>query len=206
MNNKRIIFFILIIFIVGMLCGGVSASHTYHKGKYTFKVTDKQYDRIQYVKKHKHDENLKKDASFKIKLKKKVTVKIPVYKNKKVKKTKWQYKYIKTYHYNQNNYDYRTYSIPLKYYKSPWKYDGGYHTTYDGFAIFKKKVKYYDTVKVKSGYKKVKMNVYAIVSTYAGGHYDEDSDSFVYDYYPQVQFIGIKKGYATQYLTGHYRL
>ena len=53
-NKKLIITLILVIFIVGMTAGCVSASHTYHKKGYKFTVSNKQYKKIKYVKKHKY--------------------------------------------------------------------------------------------------------------------------------------------------------
>ena len=41
--------------------------HYFKKGKYSFKVTESQYKRIQYVKNHKHDNYLSRYADFKVK-------------------------------------------------------------------------------------------------------------------------------------------
>ena len=44
-----------------------STGHYIKKAGYTFKVTNSQYKRIQYVKNHKHDQYLSKYANFKVK-------------------------------------------------------------------------------------------------------------------------------------------
>lgn len=52
MNKKKIlILVILTIFIVGMVMGAASASHTFKKGKYKAKVSDKTYKQIKNGKK-----------------------------------------------------------------------------------------------------------------------------------------------------------
>jgi len=52
MNKKKIlILIILTIFIVGMVIGAASASHTFKKGKYKAKVSDKTYKQIKNGKK-----------------------------------------------------------------------------------------------------------------------------------------------------------
>ena len=47
MNMKKIIIITLItIFALGILCGAAEASHTFKKGGYKMKVTDKQYNKL----------------------------------------------------------------------------------------------------------------------------------------------------------------
>lgn len=48
--NKKLLILFLVFFIVGMAMGSVSASHTYHKGKYSFTVSDSQYKKIKHCK------------------------------------------------------------------------------------------------------------------------------------------------------------
>lgn len=56
MNHKRlVIILILAIFVVGMTMGSAAAGHTYNKKGYKFTVSNNQYKKIQYIKKHKYD-------------------------------------------------------------------------------------------------------------------------------------------------------
>lgn len=171
MNKRIVIVFVLLIFCTGMLMGSVAASHTYHKGKYTFTVSDSQYKKIQDVKNGKSD-----SIDLYIKTKHKKTVKIPKYKNKKVTKKKWVYKNIVTdtdYYNKYGKFLKTSHSNKIqKYFDNGWKYHSSFSKTYkygvDGhkikyFSKVKKKVKYTATVKVKNGYKKVKAPVYASV-------------------------------------------
>ena len=85
-KKKAIVILVLIIFCTGMTMGCVCAGHTYHKKGYTFTVSDNQYKKIQYVKKHKYDSpNKMKNHKvwFKVKTGKYKTVKVG---SKKVKK------------------------------------------------------------------------------------------------------------------------
>lgn len=160
--DKKNFFVLLILFIfcTGMLLGSVAASHTYTKGGYSFTVSDSQYKKIQNVKKGKSD-----GFELYIKTKYKKTVKIQKYKNKKVTKTKWVKKYVKVWENNYVKGTYKTFKVPSKY--KSWKYVGDYSKNTGksdiGYHVFKKKVKYTTTVKVKNGYKKVKAPVYASV-------------------------------------------
>lgn len=73
MNKKTmLIIIILAIFCVGMTLGSVSASHTYKRGGYTFKVSDKTYSKIKEAKKNK--DGL---VPFKVKTNKHQTIKVP---------------------------------------------------------------------------------------------------------------------------------
>jgi len=52
MNKKKILILIILsIFITGMIIGAASASHTFKKGKYKVKVSDKTYKQIKKGKK-----------------------------------------------------------------------------------------------------------------------------------------------------------
>lgn len=160
MNKRIVIVFVLLIFCTGMLMGSVAASHTYHKGGYSFTVSDSQYKKIQDVKNGKSD-----SIDLYIKTKHKKTVKIPKYKNKKVTKKKWVKKYVKVWEHNYVKGTYKTYKVPSKY--KSWKYVGDTSKNTGesdiGYHVFKKKVKYTATVKVENGYRKVKAPVYASV-------------------------------------------
>ena len=159
MNKKLLILIILSIFILGMVIGVASASHTYKVGKYKITVTDKQYQKLKKAQNGSSYWITKKTGKYH-------KYKAPKYKTVKVKKKKWKYKKVlvdqtvyskdwsdATYH----DYDYRHY----KYVKHGWKYYGYKITkssnghkinTYDKF---KKKV----LVTVK---KKVRVNGYKI--------------------------------------------
>jgi exopolysaccharide biosynthesis protein len=143
-----------------MLMGSAAASHTYTKGKYSFTVTDNQYKQIQNVKKGKSD-----SIELYIKTKHKKTIKIQKYKNKQVTKTKWKYEYVKVWEHNYNRGTYKTYTVPSKY--KSWTFVKNYSKNTGssdiGYKVFKKKVKYKTTVKVKNGYKNINAPVYACV-------------------------------------------
>ena len=185
-------------------------SLTIKKGKYRFTLTPAQYKRIQYVKKHRYDD-LEKYANFKVKTKKIATVKKPIYSTIKVTKYKWKYIKVLSYWSRWGDDWYEDHSYDLtKYFKSGWDLygysDNEYSNGMDSYAKLKKKVRVTETKKVVVGYKKVQMPVYAVVTTYSGGHWDEYSDTFTPENYPQVQFIAMKNGYSKEYLTGHYML
>lgn len=78
-KRKLLILAILAIFCVGMVMGAASASHTYHKKGFKFKVSNSQYKKIKYVKKHSHaspSKMAKHKVFFKVK-----TNKVYVYKS-----------------------------------------------------------------------------------------------------------------------------
>lgn len=167
MNNKTLLIFILTIFCIGMTMGSATASHTYHKGGYTFTVSDNQYKKIQEVKKGNF-----KDVNYYIKTKHTKTVKVPKYKNKKVTKYKWKHKKV-VYEYI-TWYPYKGVKVSnLKdYYNNGWKkYSSGSNTLKNNkkygaynYVLLKKKVPYTTTVKVKNGYKNVRCPVYALIA------------------------------------------
>ncbi len=186
-KQKFFVLTILTIFCIGMTLGCATASHTYHKGGYTFTVSDKYYKNIQSAKKGDYSG----DVSFKVKTNKYKTVKVPKYKNKKVTKYKWKYKTVTTCYDYYDGYgnliNYKNGKSISKDLKNGWKYYSSYTTNSkygkDGKKVsyhckLKKKVKYKTTKKVKSGYKKVKVPVYALggvargpaVKFYAIGH------------------------------------
>ena len=211
--DKRFVIIFLIFFITGMTLGCVSASHTYTKGKYSFTVSDGQYNKIKSVKK-----NNKGSVNYKIKTKYTVKAKVPTYKNKKVTKYKWKYKSVWTcsdYFDKYGNWlQYKDRTSISKYLNSGWKYHSSYvvKAKYgsDGsiskyHVKLKKKVPYTTTKKVKSGYKTVKMPVYAVISTYSGLRWVDDYNYYEVNY-PQVQFIAMKQGCPNQYVTVHYNL
>ena len=159
--NRKLVFLILVVFCSGMLLGCVSASHTYHKGGYTFTVSDYQYNQIQKSKNGDHSVEL----GYHIKTKYTKNVKVPVYKNKKVTKYKWVQKKVLVWKSDNVWGDFKTYKLPSKY--RSWKYVGdtsrssanGQYSY--GYHVFKKKVAYTGTKKVKTGTKTVKCPVYA---------------------------------------------
>lgn len=180
--------------------------HTYTFGNYKFIVNKYQYDRIQYVLKHKHDGTLKYYADFNIKTGKYHTYKIPIYKKVKVAKTKWVYKNVlvgEDFYYD-GGYDSYSYSDSY-YYNNGWTYIGNYYTSNSDYSHtkyynkYKKKVAYYDTEEVLSHYKTVTAPIVARVTTYEG------INSGNYLNYPQVQFIAMygKNSWDWKYLTGH---
>ncbi len=161
MNKKTmLIIIILAIFCVGMTLGSVSASHTYKRGGYTFKVSDKTYSKIKEAKKNK--DGL---VPFKVKTNKHQTIKVPKYKTKKVSKYKWKYKKLKVSQEKYWDWEYKYYTDQTS---NGWKcykltetdFEDG--IPYTHYVHLKKKVKYKATKKVKTGYKKVKVPVYAI--------------------------------------------
>ena len=108
MNNKRaIILLILSIFVIGMVMGAASASHTFKKGKYKCTVSDKEYKKIK-----KGYEVTKKVGTKKV--------------------TKWTTKKMKTYEswvdkngvlYKSKSWNpYAKWGYNIKYVKSVWKY------------------------------------------------------------------------------------
>lgn len=106
MNYRRIaIVLVLLIFVVGMTMGAASASHTYHKKGYKFTVSNSQYKKIKYVKKHKYD-SPKKMSKHKVFFKVKTN---KFYKNKRVYATIETHRsgcYYVTYDFYVNGYGY----------------------------------------------------------------------------------------------------
>ena len=195
-KKKMLVLIILCIFCIGMVMGSASASHTYKKGKYKFKVSDNQYKKIQNVKKHKYDKDYD-GVNFQVKTGKTVkkTVKKTNYKKKKVYYRSWE---SKTYNIHKR--------ANLKnYYNNGWKKvkSGSDYFYKNGcfchdYVILKKPVVHKKTVKFR---------VYAQVSTYTALRHIDDTG---YNYYtiniPQVQFIGKAKSNPIQYLTYKYDL
>lgn len=166
-----------------MTMGSIAAGHTYHKGKYSFTISDSQYKKIKHCK-----ETGEPMDGMVIKTKYKKTVKVPKYKNKKVTKYKWKYKKVKVWRYDNIWGDYKSYKLPSKY--RSWKYVGddtkessnGQYSY--GYHIFKKKVKYKTTKKVKSGFKKVKLPIKVYIKPYTNHEpYPHTT------YHPQMQYI-----------------
>ena len=109
MNKKNIIILLILsIFLIAMLCGATTASHTFKKGKYKVKVSDKTYNQIKKGKKY-----IDKKVGYK-------------------KITKWNVKKIKTYESwkDDDGYVYKSKSWNpyiklggnIKYVKSVWRY------------------------------------------------------------------------------------
>lgn len=148
----------------------VYSNHVYKVGKYTFKLSDKQYKDIKNRKVHYVRVN-SKDSK---------TVKIPKYKNKKVIKCKWKYKKVRWEGLTRYPYTGIKLANLKSYYNSGWKkVTYGYETAYNSnrflgynYAILKKKVYYTKTKKVKSGYKKVKLKVSTQIGL-TGENFDE---------------------------------
>ena len=167
----------------------VYSNHVYKVGKYTFKLSDKQYNDLKNHKVHYVRVNSK---DFK-------TVKIPKYKNKKVIKYKWKYKKVRWEGLTPYPYTGIKLANLKSYYNSGWKkVRYGYETAYNSnrflgynYAILKKKVYYTKTKKVKSGYKKVKLRVSAQIGL-TGGNFDElyihiyIGDYSIYHYYKSL--------------------
>lgn len=181
--NKKLLVIFLALFIVGMTMGCISASHTYHKGKYSFTVSDSQYKKIKHCK-----ETGEPMDGMVIKTKYKKTVKVPKYKNKKVTKHKWKYKKVKVWRYDNVWGDYKSYKLPSKY--RSWKYVGDKTKTSSngqysyGYHVFKKKVSYKTTKKVQSGYKKVKLPIKVYIKPYT------NHEPYPYTtYHPQMEYI-----------------
>lgn len=104
-HKKIVIILILAIFVAGMVMGSASAGHTYHKKGYKFTVSNSQYKKIKYIKKHKYDSPNKMSKHkiwFKVKTNK-------YYKNKPVYASiethKGSYYYV-TYDFYVNGYGY----------------------------------------------------------------------------------------------------
>ena len=160
MDKKKIlIILVLSIFVVGMVMGAASASHTFKKGKYKVTVSDKTYKQIK-----KGDKVVVKKVGTK-------KVKVQKYKTKKVTKYKWKYKNVVTFKtvYNSDFSDctYHDYNYKHnQYVKNGWTYYGYKITksangrTVKTIDKFKKKVKVTETKKVKNGYKTVKKPLY----------------------------------------------
>ncbi|WP_296866353.1 hypothetical protein [uncultured Methanobrevibacter sp.] len=190
--NKKLLILFLVFFIVCMTIGSVSASHTYHKGKYSFTVSDSQYKKIKHCKNTGEPMN-----GMVIKTKYKKTVKVPKYKNKKVTKTKWKSKKMlvwKDYYDGYGNWlKGKSCGNPGKYLNHGWKYKSSVTKTgkygHDGnvvkyYNIFKKKVKYKTTKKVQTGYKKVKLPIKVYIKPYT------NHEPYPYTtYHPQMQYI-----------------
>ncbi|WP_406533969.1 hypothetical protein [Methanobrevibacter sp.] len=161
MNKKKILILIILsIFIVGMVMGTASASHTFKAGKYKGTISDKQYKSLQTAKK-------KGKAKY-------ITVKTKQYKTKKVAKyktvktKKWLYKDIEDGYYTDDGAFHSVKSAAYKkYQKEGWTEFSSYSKTVDGkeksFTKFGKKIT--TTKKVKNGYKKVKKPIYMTVAT-----------------------------------------
>lgn len=209
-KEKITVIIILTIFCIGMTMGFAAAGHTYKKSKWSATVSDNQYSKIQHIKKNGlNSEELasSKLPNFKVKTKQKYSYKNPVYKNKKVTKYKWQTKTVKAWDDNYEFVDNDTvrvehyeYRIPSKY--NDWKFVKEYSKSSDqkesGYYVFKKKVKYTTTKKVKSGYETVKVPVYAKFGTSKTVH---PGNNTTYDYHPWIQFTA-KTNIKTVYLTG----
>ena len=178
MNKKIIFIFVLIIFCSGMIFGTVAASHTYHKGKYSFTVSDAQYNKIENAKK-----NNGKIKPFTVKTGSYKTYKVPKYKTKKVTKYKWKYKKVKTEAFKPYTYNTVKLNDVNKYYKNGWKKHSSGFKSYNNqkkylgynYVILKKKVPQKVTKKVKVGTKKIRVPVKASV-----GWYKEDGETTVY--------------------------
>lgn len=173
MNKEKLtVLIILIIFSVGMTMGSLTATHTYHEGKYTFTLSNEDYSNL---KNHKLKHTTVKTNNYK-------TINVPKYKNKKVNKYKWKsetvkawddiYKFIDNDTVSVMHYEYR---IPSKY-TSGWKFVDEYSKVKNnketGYYIFKKKVKYTTTKKVKDGYKKEKFPINAEISVTADDNWN----------------------------------
>lgn len=193
-KNKLLICGVLILFYVGLILGSVNASYTCKKGRYTFTVSDNQYKKIEYVKTHNDTKNLEMVADFKVKTNKYYDYKKPKYKLKKIKKYKWIYKtvFVGERHYNIkcNSSTYKNSVNIGDYYSSHgWKRCGGYIKKYNGgrdvkyYSKFKKKVKTTATKKVKIGYKKLKLPIYAVIIT------STLTNGYVYINKLQVSFV-----------------
>lgn len=105
MNKKVLVLLILAIFVVGMTMGCAAAGHTYNKKGYRFTVSDSQYKKIQYVKKHKYASPKKMSGHkvwFKVKTNKKYKGK-PVYAS--IETHKGSYYYV-SYDFYVNGYGY----------------------------------------------------------------------------------------------------
>ena len=204
--NKKLLILFLVFFIACMTIGSVSASHTYHKGKYSFTVSDSQYKKIKHCKNTGEPMN-----GMVIKTKYKKTVKIPKYKNKKVTKTKWKYKKVKTEAFKPYTYNTVKLNDLSKYYKNGWKkYSTGFKSyknqkKYLGYnyVILKKKVSYKVTKNVKSGYKKVILPIKVYIKPYT------NHEPYPYTtYHPQMQYIaeGKVNGELYRDFGNYYRL
>lgn len=180
MNKKRlIILIILTIFIIGMVCGTATASHTIKAGKYKGTISDKQYNQL---KKAKKQDTFK---SVTVKTKQYKTLKIPKYKT--VKKKVWVYKTVlrSKLIFSDDWSDSTSHDYNIKKYWDNWKWYGSKNTqSKDGHTLkyyekFKKKVT--KKVKVKNGYKKVKVPIYMNVrydlGTYTVDFYSEYKDT-----------------------------
>lgn len=76
MNMKKILAItILVIFVVGMCIGAADATHTFKKGKYKMKVTDKQYKKLKNSKPTAHGFIYKKVGTKTVKTTQTKTVK-----------------------------------------------------------------------------------------------------------------------------------
>lgn len=123
MNKKKLlILIILVIFITGMIIGAASASHTFKKGKYKVKVSDKTYKQIK-----KGNKYLVKKVGYK-KVTKWTTKKMKTYESwidsngnlykseswNPYKKFGYKAKYIKekTYWYDDGSITYEWYKVP----------------------------------------------------------------------------------------------
>ncbi len=143
--------------------------HYFKAGKYTGKLTHKQYMRLVKAK-----INGKNADVHDIKTGKYYYTKMPAYKTVKVIKTKWVYKKVLSYesfYYDDGTYDSYSYDL-TKYYNNGWTlygwYDKDFVDGYESYAKFKKKVKYTTTKEVRSGYKIEKSPILMIISTSNG--------------------------------------
>lgn len=172
--------------------------HYFNAGKYTGKVTHKQYMKLVRAK-----FNGKNADVYNVKTGKYYIYKKPVYKTVKVKKTKWIYKKVLSYesfYYDDGSIDSYSYDL-TSYYNKGWKYYGSYDKSYvDGYESYvklKKKVKYTATKKVKTGYKKAKSPIYMDIETSNGKGMNAKGDRvYVWSsqyWYDHEDFICVKK-------------
>lgn len=143
--------------------------HYFKAGKYTGKLTHKQYMRLVKAK-----INGKNAQYYNIRTGKYYYTKMPVYKTVKVIKTKWVYKKVLSYeafYYDDGTIDSYDYDL-TRYYDNGWKYYGSYSKEfidgYEHYVKLKKKVKYTTTKEVRSGYKTEKSPILMIISTSNG--------------------------------------
>ena len=142
MKKKILLLIILSIFIVGMVMGAASASHTFKKGKYKITISNKEYNLIKKDKRYTHTH--------------KWTGKYKKVKTWKTKKMKTYESWIDSdgYLYKSKSWDpYKKFGYNAKYVKSVWKYYS------DGDICWE----YFKVPKI------VKKKVYMTVGYYNGG-------------------------------------
>ena len=156
MKRKLLLLTLLSIFVLGMILTPVTASHTFKKGKYKVKISDKTYN------------SLKKNGGFvQLPTGKYKTVKVPKY------KTIWKYKNVLTGEDWWNGDDYTTEEYSDNYYWGHnWKYYGSFSKEYKDNTGDLYHVKYYTKfkkkVKVEVGTKKVKRPVWMTINCGTG--------------------------------------